>query len=437
MSKVKKILCIHPEPSELRISALLNRQGLPVDLTEAALPEALTAALGQPQWWDLILCDAAAFFDQDLSARLEVVGDRTDASLVLLKSSEDDHTPADGFRSGAADVVSRDDMDHLLMVCEREIRNAETRKQLRKIRYSVAHTESANSSRLMVATINDLGKPASGRFGPFTSTPAPVADESVVPLDLKRIRSLIDAGGLVLEYQPIISFKANEEHRNMFEALVRLQDESGRLLLPDVFLPAAAKAGWIGKIDLWIFRQVIAVLEQMQAEGARDATLFVNLATETFMSEQTVRAIGTFIAAARLAPGSIVIEVRKSAFTHAHDGLHQLVAMLKLERHGVLIEDLRLDDCKFIEANRDLITHLKLSREITRGLVEGSASQHALNAFVKCAHQEGVRVIALAVESADLMPMLFAAGVNAIQGNFMSMPNRELMYPSVRLIETG
>jgi multidomain signaling protein FimX len=433
MNKVKKVLCIYPEPAELRISALLNRQGMAVDLTEVSLPESLKSAIGQAQWWDLILCDAEAFFKKDIGSWLDAEKGRLDASLVLLTSSGDRPTPAEGFGCGAADVVQRDDVDHLLMVCEREIRNAAARKQLRELRHSVGVAQSDGASHLVLATINDLGKALNTRQG-VVSAKAPEDDR---PLSVNRIRALIDAGGLTLEYQPIISLKAGEEQRNMFETLVRLKDESGRLLLPDAFLPIASEAGWMDKIDLWICRQAIAVLEQMQAGGVRDATLFVNLANDTLRCEHQVRAIGAFVTAAHLAPGSIVVEVRKSAFTEAGDGLERLIAMLHVKRHGLLVEDPKLDDCELLEEHRGAITHVKLPRSVTQGLVEGAASQQALNAFVRCAHKEGVRVIALAVESADLMPILFAAGVNGIQGNFTSMPNRELMYPSVRLIDSA
>ena len=433
MNKVKKVLCIYPEPAELRISALLNRQGIAVDLTEVSVPESLKSALGQPQWWDLILCDADAFFKNDIGSLLDAEKGRLDASLVLLVSAAGGPTPAEGFGCGAADVVRRDDVDHLLMVCEREIRNASARKQLRELRHSLGVAETDTASHLVVATISDLGKTFSKRHD------AALAKEPGEgrPLDVKRVRALIDAGGLILEYQPIIALKSGDEQRNMFETLVRLKDESGRLLLPDTFLPVASEAGWMDRIDLWICRQAIAVLEQMQAGGARDATLFVNLANDTLRAEHQVRAIGAFVTAAHLAPGSIVVEVRKSAFTEASDGLERLITMLQVKRHGLLVEDAKLDDCEFLEAHRGAITHVKLSRSVTQGLVEGLASQQALNAFVRCAHKEGVRVIALAVESADLMPILFAAGVNGIQGNFTSMPNRELMYPSVRLIDSA
>ncbi|MBK1718813.1 EAL domain-containing protein [Thiocystis violacea] len=431
MTKVKKILCIHPEPEELRISALLNRRGLAVDLVDASTPDAIKAGIAQPQWWDLVLCDEGAYFNLDLSAEFDAVKDRLDASLVLLKSSTSQLTPADGLARGAADVVCRDSLDHLLLVCEREIGNGNDRKQLRQLRHSVLALDSDVKGPVVLATINDLSKNALARYARESG-----ADPSEM-LDPARVRSLIDAGGLTLEYQPIVSFKADETHRNMFETLVRLKDERGGMLFPDAFLPLVAEAGWMGKIDLWIFRQALAVLEQMQSGGAPDATLFVNMANQTLLSESTVKAIGAFVTAAHLAPGSIVVEVRKSAFDEAPDGIKRLVAMLQLKQHGLLVEDPKLDDRAFLEANRGVITHVKLSRDTMQGLVEGRASQAALNGFVRCAHNEGLRVIALAVDSTDLMPMLHSAGVDAIQGNFMSMPNQELMYPSVTLFESG
>ncbi|EXJ16541.1 EAL domain-containing protein [Imhoffiella purpurea] len=437
MSKVKKILCIYPEPAELRIGALLNRQGIVADLTEVSRSETLSSALQQPHWWDLILCDASAYLYPEVTSALDSVRDKLDAPVVLLRAPNVHLSPADAYRRGAVDAVDREDTEHLLMICEREIRNSVIRKQLRELRYSGAVFDPELKGAVTIATIKDLSRSVRDRLDESADSVDSGLDVRARILDQNRLKSLIDAGGLTLEYQPIVSFKSDLDHRNMFETLVRLKDESERLLMPDVFLPTLAEAGLMDKIDLWIFRQAFSVLEQMQSGGAPDTILFVNVATETLRSEMTVRALGTFASAAHMAPGSIVVEVRKAAFIEAQEGLARLADMLQTRQHGLLIEDPKLDDCAFLEANSGIITHVKLSRETIQGLVEGTASQGALNAFVRCAHKQGIRVIALAVEDADLMPMLFAAGIDAIQGNFMSMPNRDLVYPSVQRIDTG
>ncbi|MTW20914.1 EAL domain-containing protein [Allochromatium palmeri] len=428
MKKVKKILCIHPEPVELRVSALLNRKGLVVDLTEADTPMSLESALQNPAWWDLILCDEQAFTTLDLAARLAGHADRLDASLILFKSPESSLTPAKGFALGAADVLIRGDIDHLLMVCERELRACQARKQLRGLRHSALPPDANDRRPVVLATISDLSS--------YLHRDAS-HDEHDESLDAARVRSLIKDGGLVLEYQPIVSFRADQKHRNMFETLVRLRDEQGRILLPGAFLPLVAEAGWMGRIDHWIVLRSLVLLQRMQSGGARDTTLFLNLANQTLLSGDILEAIGTAVAQADLAPGSIIFEVCRSVFDEAPDGLERLLGLLAEKRHGLLVEDLRLDDVAFIETHGAILTHVKLSREIMHGLVDGAASQTALERFVRAAHKQNVRVIALAVDGDELMPMLHAAGIDAIQGNFMSVPHQGLMYPGITIVESN
>jgi len=437
MTKTRQILCIDPEPSELRIAALLNRRGIPASLTEATVPNAIQEALSRCAWWDLILCDAAAYRELEASnSHAELMKD-ADASLILLQTREGGAlTPAAAHRLGAADIVQRGDMDHLLMVCERELQNCATRKELRQVREQGASGTVAKAP-LMLATINDMGK----MNKPEPPKPAAAAaSHRQIEADTQgqdRIKALIDAGGLTLEFQPIISFQPQEEHRGMFEALVRLKDDDGKVLPPSEFLPIAERAGWMGKIDLWIFRRVLATLEQMQQGGHPDAVLFVNVATSTLASERLVDALGAFATTANLSPGSLVVEVRKAAFVEAAAGLERLIERLRAKHHGLLVEGAQLEDCAVLAQHRDLITHIKLDRTVAEGLVEGRIPQSRLGEFVQCARREGVRIIALAVESAELLSLLFASGVDAIQGHFVSQPYSDLVYPSVQQVEAS
>lgn len=180
----------------------------------------------------------------------------------------------------------------------------------------------------------------------------------------------------------------------------------------------------------------MATLKEMQSGGQTQAVLFINVATETLRAEAAAKAIGAFISAAPITPGSVVVEVRKSAFTETSSAVSRLARMLREKGHGLLIEDANVNDCGFLTSHRDIITHIKLERSMMRGLVERYVSQDAVNDLVRCAKDAGMSVIALAVENAALLPMLFSAGVDAIQGHFVSMPYQNLMYPSIQRVES-
>ncbi|GAB0148647.1 MULTISPECIES: EAL domain-containing protein [Marichromatium] len=449
MIEKKHILCVDPEPFKLRIPALLGRRGVKVALNAASDQASLDQALSEPGHWDLVLCEAGSFFDLALDERLDTIGDVLDASVVLIKPRDSQLSPAEGYRWGAADVVMKGDTDHLLMVCERELGNAVLRRRLRMLEQvetaspgvAPGHADSREGRRggraVVIPTITDLSKAATHDSEPQTEFVAETTvHESGLSAEQLRIKSLIDEGGLTLEFQPIVPLEAPERARSQFEALVRLKDESGALMLPGDFLPTIAEAGWMGKIDLWIYRRALTILEELQGAGRADAMLFVNLATETLRSRALIKAIGGFTSAARISSGSIVVELHRDAFVREPEGVEQLAELLRLNRHGLLLEDPGVGDCRFLERHGGLMTHVKLNRRITRGLVEGEVEQRDLDRLVGCAHARDIQVIALAVESARLLPMLFSAGVDAIQGHFVSMPYQDLMYPAVQRIES-
>ncbi len=432
MTKAKQLLYIDTGPSEVHIEALLNRRGIAVRMTQAVAPAQLREALTRPDCWDLILCGQESFIELDVEDRLAKVRRNLDASLILL-TSDRTTPPLWWYRRGAADVASRTDMDHLLTICERELEHCASRRELRQLRHMAGVLEGGSRPPLMLATIHDLGT------HPQVPTAEPTISEKgdhPVPPEV-RIKSLIEASGLVLEYQPIISFRTRDEHRGMFEALVRLKDEGGRNLLPEEFLPVVERCGWMGKVDLWILRRALATLSEIQASGSSEAVLFVNIATSTLRSSEHVSALGALATAAKISPGSLVVEVRKMAFEEAPEGVRQLSELLRAKHHGLLVEDIGPEDRGLIVEHGERLTHLKLDRRLVKGLFERRVPQQGLHDLVSCARDQGLRVIALAVENAELLSTLFAAGVDAIQGHFVSLPYPNLVYPSVQRVESS
>ncbi len=444
MSESKHLLCIDLKAADIGLGALLAGRGLPAELTEASSRDSVLTALEQPERWDLILCDAESFQKLGVEALLVAVKDALDASLVLLKATDSPLSSAQGYELGAADLVRRDDPDHLLAVCERELGHCTMRREIRQLRRAAIRGDAdADAGRpMMLATIQDLSPSgrqkkikAAAAEGASTPRAGLVAEGSAS--ERARIRALIDAGGLTLEFQPIICLRGDQEQRSMFETLVRLKDGAGNLLMPGDFLSVVETAGWMAKIDTWIFRRALKTLKDIQDTGSEKTVLFINLATETLRCKETSKALGAFVSAARLAPGSIVVEVRKSAFTDAAESTERFGRLLKLNHHGLLVEDAGVEDCDFLSKHSDVVTHIKLDRAMTQGLVERRLSQESVADLVKCVRAEGMRVIALAVDNAELLPLLFAVGVDAIQGHFVSMPYQTLMYPSIQRVESS
>ena len=68
-----------------------------------------------------------------------------------------------------------------------------------------------------------------------------------------RLPRALEEGRLRLWWQPIAPLSAHEQAGRHCELLLRLEDETGRLVLPGTFLPAAERYYLTTRLDRWVF----------------------------------------------------------------------------------------------------------------------------------------------------------------------------------------
>ncbi len=108
---------------------------------------------------------------------------------------------------------------------------------------------------------------------PLILAPLPEALDEDAVLDAVRAALRDDRIGLVL--QPVVSLPARKRH--FYEAFSRLQTPEGRILLPEQFLPVAARKGQITAIDNMILLRCIQLVRKVQKKG-EDLGFFCNVA---------------------------------------------------------------------------------------------------------------------------------------------------------------
>ena len=78
---------------------------------------------------------------------------------------------------------------------------------------------------------------------------------------VSRITSAVEEDRLELFYQPIIGIgKENSESRGHYELLLRMRDENGELVQPDMFIPAAERYNLMSKLDRWVIHEALTEL---------------------------------------------------------------------------------------------------------------------------------------------------------------------------------
>ena len=81
------------------------------------------------------------------------------------------------------------------------------------------------------------------------------------------------------------------------------------------------------------------------------------------------------------------------------------------------------------------VMRVKLGMGLIRGMASSERADSRLKKVIRCARSNGITVVALAVDKADILPQLYALGIDYIQGYFVSTAYGELIYPDAFNVE--
>ncbi|KAB7627831.1 EAL domain-containing protein [Alkalilimnicola sp. S0819] len=144
--------------AEMLISVLRNA-GQAVRASQAEDAEDLQQALAE-KTFDLFLCSTGmAELSLDEAVR-QIKHSGKDLPLVAINDVDDGDVRREAMRLGAADLVSKQDLEHLSRVLQRELRNLRDRRRLRRLEASLRETEKRcslllESSRDAIAYVHE------------------------------------------------------------------------------------------------------------------------------------------------------------------------------------------------------------------------------------------------------------------------------------------
>jgi len=252
------------------------------------------------------------------------------------------------------------------------------------------------------------------------------AKESIKDHDLKElILTSFDDGRLKLLFQPIISLHGDDD--GQFEVLVRLQDTEGNELRPNQFLDLVDQEGLSIKLDRWIILQSIKLLSAHRAEG-NQTRLFINVTHRTIADETFLPWVSVALKAARLPTDAVIFQFHESdAITYMKQaskftkGLKELHCKASINHFGCSLDP-------FNSLQHLSIDYVKIDASYADGVESDEKKSQELIDTVSALHAKGVLTAISGVESPMVLSTLWEAGVNFIQGHYLSEPLEQMDY---------
>ncbi|HWQ95546.1 MAG TPA: EAL domain-containing protein [Gammaproteobacteria bacterium] len=241
---------------------------------------------------------------------------------------------------------------------------------------------------------------------------------------VSRITQSLNEDGFRLYYQSIGVLTPHGRDRPLHEILLRMADENGELILPEVFMPVAERYNLMPALDRWVVRHVLSLLAGMHLKDEEiNAPIYsINLSAASLTDNFTLDFIGEqldeYDVPAHVLGFEITETVALANLTHATHFLN------KLKELGccTTLDNFAGTFSTFASLKNLPVDFLKISGSIVKDIADDRVAQAVVEAINQIAHVMVIQTVAQRAESEAILGTLRRLGVDHAQGYAISIP---------------
>ena len=237
---------------------------------------------------------------------------------------------------------------------------------------------------------------------------------------LELLQQALAQNGLVLYHQQTVSLQDAEGDYS--EILLRMNGPQGEVL-PGFFMPIAEKHNLNSAIDRWVLDQAISALQAREGQGLQ-TTFFIKLTAASLQDDSLLPWLGQRLGKAALKNGRVVLEMTESKVMTLLRPAQEFVKEWKKLGGHFALEQFGSGLNSFQILNHIDADYLKIDRSYMAELPRHPENQKKVAEICQQARELKRQTIAEWVEDATSTSLLFACGVDFVQGNFLQEPQR-------------
>lgn len=255
-----------------------------------------------------------------------------------------------------------------------------------------------------------------------------IDDESVN--QIREFNSMVVEIGKALEedriqvyYQPIFSLET--EKFVSAEALARMVEKNGKLIMPMRFIPVAEETGLIEQIGERVFEKACECIKQNNLKSKGIDYVEINLSVTQCENPFLATKFQEIISNHSVSPAEINLEITESSTLKSRNVL--LKNMNDLMRYGC---NFSLDDFGTGESNLNYIVDMpvklvKFDRNMVQEYFKNEKAKVVMSSAVKMIKRLGLKIVAEGVETEEQVKEIKDLGIDYIQGYYYSKPLAE------------
>lgn len=244
-------------------------------------------------------------------------------------------------------------------------------------------------------------------------------DQALARRDGSTMQMVTDAvrqRQVVLAFQPIVQ-ASRPDHVAYYEALIRVLDETGRIIPAREFISAVEETE-IGRIlDCIALEKGLVALEQEPS-----LRLAVNMSARSIGYQKWMRTLSRGLARNPLIAERLILEITESSAMLVPELVVTFMQDLQSRGISFALDDFGAGYTAFRYFKHFHFDILKIDGQFIRGIAQDSDNQVVTRAILLVAQQFDMFTVAEFVETAEDATFLAQMGVDCLQGYYFSAP---------------
>lgn len=234
---------------------------------------------------------------------------------------------------------------------------------------------------------------------------------------VSKIQEAFEQNNFILYSQKIAAINADDSDYR--EVLVRMKNESGGIIPPNAFIPAAERYGLMSKIDKLVIDTALTWLIKQPAGSVK---LSINLSGQSLGDKEFLKQIEQKLKQIPEFSQYIIFEITETA---AIANLRVAIQfMQRLRNHGVKfsLDDFGSGLSSFSYLKNMPVSYIKIDGIFVRDMVNDTVDAAMVHAINQVGQKTGLETIAEFVENQETFEQLKEYGVNYAQGFYIEKP---------------
>lgn len=240
---------------------------------------------------------------------------------------------------------------------------------------------------------------------------------------VQRLNEAMSENRFTLYCQAVLPLKNRKKRPTHYEILVRLTDESGHIITPAAYLPAAERYHLMPMIDRWVVREALERLRPLKWEALAHLGCFnINLSGQSLYDPEFLPFVVEQVRKSGIPPARLCFEITETAAVSNLASATRLIATLKNIGCRFALDDFGSGLSSFAYLKNMRVDFLKIDGAFVRNLPDDTADMAMVSSINQVAHAMGIETIGEYAESDVIRDALASIGVDYAQGYAVAVP---------------